>query len=447
MTTAARSTFLGRASAPPASAVEGRIGEVEATHAVCLAIFVCYASDMFAFIARMTAGPVGTALYVTTYLVILSLCFRAMPVVLRGLLVAPFLLALHVVTMLSVLWSVDVDASVGSIPALFPSVLLGYYVGVRYSLRGLARFMVIGCVWIALANLFAVAAVPGGAGDPESVWPNTWRGFHNQKNGLGESSAIVVVACVFGAVVFDGWLKRFAALGLAVGLLLLWQSESRSAQIMAIVVLGVLVSGLAAGHALRPWLRAVFLIGVSLALIVYVMFSSGITDEIFAAIGRKPTMSGRIPIWAISAEFIAQRPWLGYGYSAFWDDTATRLQPFIRAPDVKHYPYYAHNGYVDTLLFLGKIGFIFLMLAITTTFQQIWSTATARTMNIYIVLIVAFMWYFLLTNITESRILGRNMTWLLFVAVATRFGILAALVRAEARRSALPTFGASVRAP
>jgi O-antigen ligase len=360
--------------------------------------------------------------------------------------VAPSLLGLHALTFLSVLWTVDVSATIDATPALFPSAFLGYFIGVRYSLQGLTRFIVIGCVWIALANLFAVAAVPGGAGDPESVWPNTWRGFHNQKNGLGESSAIVIVACLFGVMTFQDWLRRFAGLGLAVGMLLLWQSESRSAQIMATLVVFVLITGIAARHNLRAWLRSVFVIAAGLMLVVYALIASGVSDQIFAAIGRQPTMSGRLPIWTISADFIARRPWLGYGYSAFWVDTATRLQPYVRAEDVKHYPYYAHNGYVDTLLYLGRTGLILLVLSIIALMRHIWTVATARPAAIHIVFVAAFLLYFLITNVTESRILGRNITWLSFIAVATRFGILAALIQAEARRVALPMFARTGRA-
>ena len=36
------------------------------------------------------------------------------------------------------------------------------------------------------------------------------------------------------------------------------------------------------------------------------------------ALGRSATLTGRTRIWQMSLDNIAQRPWLGYGFGAFW---------------------------------------------------------------------------------------------------------------------------------
>ncbi|MEX2175328.1 MAG: O-antigen ligase family protein [Pirellulaceae bacterium] len=64
------------------------------------------------------------------------------------------------------------------------------------------------------------------------------------------------------------------------------------------------------------------------------------------------TLSGRAFIWPNVLYYIGQRPWLGYGYEAFWtpahiDTISHELQWGLRE---------AHNGYLELLLSTGIVG-------------------------------------------------------------------------------------------
>ncbi len=64
------------------------------------------------------------------------------------------------------------------------------------------------------------------------------------------------------------------------------------------------------------------------------------------------TLSGRAFIWPLVTHYIGFRPWLGYGYEAFWnpahiDTISDELQWGLRE---------AHNGYLEVLLSTGIIG-------------------------------------------------------------------------------------------
>jgi O-antigen ligase len=67
---------------------------------------------------------------------------------------------------------------------------------------------------------------------------------------------------------------------------------------------------------------------------------------------QSDTLSGRAFIWPLVSYYISFRPWLGYGYEAFWtpahiDTISDELQWGLRE---------AHNGYLEVLLSTGIVG-------------------------------------------------------------------------------------------
>ena len=70
---------------------------------------------------------------------------------------------------------------------------------------------------------------------------------------------------------------------------------------------------------------------------------------------RDETLTGRIPLWAGVLEMIAQKPWLGYGYGAFWTGNGPSAIVWLiagwKAP-------HAHNNLLDIWLQVGLLGLV-----------------------------------------------------------------------------------------
>lgn len=64
------------------------------------------------------------------------------------------------------------------------------------------------------------------------------------------------------------------------------------------------------------------------------------------------TLSGRAFIWPLVSHFVSMRPWLGYGYEAFWNPSNIDIVSEELGWGVRE----AHNGYLDILLSTGIIG-------------------------------------------------------------------------------------------
>lgn len=399
---------------------------------VALAIYVFYSNDAFVFIGNgLNASTVTTALYSLTYIILILIFLRTIKTNIQHMANAPALIALYIVMILSIIWSIDRPATLGSILPMILSSLLCFYLGATLSLRGLIIFFGVGAGIVALLDVLAVITIPAARGDVLSPWPDSWRGLHNQKNALGETSSFALLACIYLAWLFSGVRRMFFVTLSLLSAVLLYQSDSRSAQIVTLGILLLGLSGVLARDNLRNWLVVTAVAITCLVVIVYAAFVTGLAETIFVALDRKPTMSGRIPIWEVTLDFIDQRPILGYGHNAFWDDGANRLQQFLNNTQIKHLPYYSHNGFLEITLSFGLVGiFIFICILIGLV-RNVYFVVISRPYAIDLMLVSVFTIYFVIANVTEVRIMTRNSLWIVFAAFVIRLAALGAIARAS----------------
>ncbi|WP_049558612.1 O-antigen ligase family protein, partial [Limnoraphis robusta] len=79
-----------------------------------------------------------------------------------------------------------------------------------------------------------------------------------------------------------------------------------------------------------------------------------VVAELLGLIGKDPSLTGRTDLWAWAREMIDKRPWLGYGYTAFWQGLDGGSAYIIRAA---RWPVpYSHNGILDLWLDIGLLG-------------------------------------------------------------------------------------------
>ncbi|QEG38981.1 O-antigen ligase family protein [Roseimaritima ulvae] len=196
---------------------------------------------------------------------------------------------------------------------------------------------------------------------------------------------------------------------------------------------------LAAGVLLWPHLSLKIMVPASLATVwilgasmVYLGATGRRVDvDRLATMGRDeeladPTkLTGRLPIWNQALELFAQRPFLGYGYGAFW--TAPRLEDFQRRNGwaLAH----CHSAYLESLVNLGAAGamtgWLIAALAFVRSIRlsKPAASATAR-------LVAAILTLALISGLTEMAFIGDGFE---FFAVVSGIGLLAFQPLAERR--------------
>ncbi len=183
-----------------------------------------------------------------------------------------------------------------------------------------------------------------------------WRGVFIHKNELG-------LYCAFSLLVFGTlWRKSprqrdrlIWAIGFVLAIVLLVRSRSVSGLVLATLILlgSVLLYFLFSLR--RIWqivLPVVLLVGGSVLVLITENYQT-----LLAFLGRGQSLTGRIPLWEFLIPMALKRPWLGYGFGAFWSGWNGPSALVWQAIPYWQ-PFQAHNGYLDIFLDLGFLGFL-----------------------------------------------------------------------------------------
>lgn len=333
---------------------------------------------------------------------------------------APMLLAFTLLPIVSTAWSVEPQETLQRSIALIGCTLLALHLAAQRSGEEIVALIAAACTLAAAISLALIVAVPSvGLMQGEGVgnaWAGTWAGAHIHKNALGQMAGLGVVVCLIAWMNPKVSMRPLAAAGLVLNAVLVAGSRSLSAQLITVAVaLMVIGAGTIARLAGQLVLPIVILLAGAL---VCAALSLSLDDlfDLLGALGKDATMSSRVPLWTLLAEFIQDRWWLGYGYEAFWTE-GFHAGRFIESR-LYFRPHYAHNGYVELWLGLGAVGVgLFALLA----GRLVWfamKRIAADASDPAALLALGFVTMYLLQNVSEATILARNnMNWVLFATL------------------------------
>jgi len=214
-----------------------------------------------------------------------------------------------------------------------------------------------------------------------------WRGLFSHKNGAGAAMVVLIFVGIFVIRTFN---VALGALVIALAAVFLFFTESKSPIRLLPVVL-------AASYLIvrvrRPSLK--FAVAAVIPLLINVLTVGTVLfapiDALVGDLISDPTFTGRDVIWLFAVDHIAQRPFLGFGFQAFWGTSGlvsswSYLESWgYRASD-------AHNAYLNLGVMTGIVGLVLALLwifvqplvdlvrtepgrsdpALTTLFVQIW---------------------------------------------------------------------------
>jgi O-antigen ligase len=219
---------------------------------------------------------------------------------------------------------------------------------------------------------------------------------------------------VFVLVALDG--KRYrqvAWLGVAgsLGLVVLARAAA------SLVVSGALLSLIPLFRSLRLRFTTtvgVWTVSILLGAILLTLLASN-AEPVFAVLGRDTTLTGRTEIWAAVLASIGERPWLGYGYNAFWQQWSGPSASVLDA--VGWETPHSHNGLLDLWLDLGLAGIITFILGLAVAVRAgiVRARQTDRAADLWPLVFLSFL---VLINFSEAAILKQHsLFWVLYVAI------------------------------
>ncbi len=109
---------------------------------------------------------------------------------------------------------------------------------------------------------------------------------------------------------------------------------------------------------------------LSLALVFQDTFATKMNSVVL--MGRESeegasTLTNRTPLWNECMTYVEKKPWLGYGYDAFWTPYRIYIISQHQGWSVPH----SHNGYIELLLSMGVIGLFLYLGTILIFFKRV----------------------------------------------------------------------------
>ncbi|HTW44198.1 MAG TPA: O-antigen ligase [Acidobacteriaceae bacterium] len=362
----------------------------------------------------MFLGGVGSQIVV--YGAIAYLLLRHAGRLARHLGAMQWTLALALLAIASTLWSQFPAYTVRrSIPFALAG-MFGLYLAMRYPVHRQLAILRVTMLSLAAASVALALEFPRLGLDYSAGHHADWQGVFTQKNACGEM--MVLATAVLLAEWKPAW-QRIASAGFFLGVL--FMSGSRSAWLLEAAVLA-LWGAMAVAKRVDAPTRVMAALGLLFGLPAAVLALIEWRRPLLAWLGRDATLSGRTLIWQQVWIFITQRPWLGWGYEAFW--RGTRGEAFRVDAALNFVVFHAHNGFLEIWLNLGFAGLALFALSYARAFRQLWPVLRAGQVErvLWPVFVLALV---LLYNLDENTLLTYNgIFWVLYVAAVANIEFL-----------------------
>lgn len=315
-------------------------------------------------------------------------------------------------------------------------VLLIYAIAATAIAAGTTDLRRFHTILFAVLALVAVVDLASGLAWPaRAVTPDGFRGLHMEKNGAGMVAMIGVVVMATWAVGASNF--RSAAIGILfmlIQLAFLVFTRSKTSLALALLVLpiaGVFYIVKRGGEQMALLVLAGALAIAALAVGAAMAFDFDISS-LLTSVVSDPTFTGRDLLWAFCYKMASAKPWLGYGYGAFWDvgeanDPLRNEEPGLWLGDVAPGVINeAHNGYLQLWL---ELGMVVTVVAVVSVIGGVYSAAkqatdvprVSRTGASYAAISLLLLLY-LLHNSTEANLFIRGMP---FCSLALLLALLA----------------------
>lgn len=301
--------------------------------------------------------------------------------VLAWLATAPLIWAFPLLALASTLWSIEpvISLRLSIELTLFTAIgrMMASVQPMRHFLSALLCSLLL-C--IAASLVFGTTAPVGFTGEIAFI------GLFGSKNNF----AFVICLMMFSAasVLLDTAQHRgfraLGALGVGASPILLIKTISLGALVSsgfgcaslgAVVVLAMV----------RPHWRGAFLLGVlavmlAIGAVAGIAVSQGINiDTLLVGLGKDPSLTGRTFLWGRAQSFMAERPWFGLGYQAFWVQGHVEAEGLWRFADIdSRAGFHFHNLFYAVGVELGGAGIAVLAIELLATIGIITAAALLR---------------------------------------------------------------------
>ncbi len=324
---------------------------------------------------------------------------------------APFFSIFVLFASLSFFWANVTIASLKNVLVLLEITIFAIYFGKQYSWKELYRFWRwVNIIIVILGIFYAIK---------ENQSPD-WYGVLGHKNQFSFMMSQTAVLWLMYAFYYPQ--HRRMSLGFAViSFIALIKGNSGASKVLTVALLSLWGYF---GFVKRLKVQWAF-VSVILFMIVSICLTIVVTENIkfivVDTLNKDMTLTGRMDFWPIIVHKINQHPIFGYGLSGFWQAWRGADNPGndIIVAKTQFRPSHAHNGFLDLGLELGWLG---VALFACSFFNNVAKAVVylSRTRLPESGLPLLLLTYNLMTNITETGLVGITSMWFWYVVTTVR---------------------------
>ncbi len=359
--------------------------------------------------AQGGGNPLELPVQVAFYTVAFCFIVPHWRTVMRGAWKAKWILLLVLVAALSSVWSQSPLFTLRRSTVMLATTVFGIYFGSRFTVPQQLRLLGWTCALIVFSTFFIAIFLPHYG--VEHVWsPGAWRGAFMQKNALARAMVLSILVFYFARPP-AGWWVRWVGIAGALCLLVLSKSATGA------VVFSVMVATLP----LYRLARTKFTFAIPVFIVVgaaavgsgFLLYT--ILPSLLGLLQRDTSLTGRTEVWHALLLAVAKRPWLGYGFNAFW--TAEGESSMV-VQQVNWFVGGGHNGFLDVTLDLGILGLSIFVAGYVSICRRalLLMRKTTGAVPIWLCTYLAFI---LLYSFTESTVFRQtSIFWILYTSTA-----------------------------
>jgi O-antigen ligase len=301
--------------------------------------------------------------------------------------------------------------------------LFAFYLVLRFEPEEIMAIVQMAGVFVCFWSLILIVFFPQYGVSTEDRYSMVWKGIFIDRT----TAAKCLVFLVSPALVFGS--RRFGYLQIAyicfVGIFIVMAHA-----ITSLVVLSLYALFMAALCFARKFERrtvVLFAVPAILVTVLLVFVAVSFSSDLLHFLGREPTLTGRTELWGVLLPSALKRPFLGYGFYAYWLGLQGESANAIVAA---HWFYgYAHNGILEILLQLGFVGLAMFLVTLFAAGKNAWF-CLGRAHSLGVEWYIGLIFLTVLYNIDEATVvLPNELLSILYVVACT--GLVAAVKRSS----------------
>ncbi len=309
-------------------------------------------------------GKIHTLLSLAFYTVITGLMLYSWRSVLRVCLQNRIAFALPALAIMSIAWSQFPGRS--TLYAVFVALntLFALYLIARFRPDQQMSLVLLTGAFAIVFSILLVVAYPKAGIDMKEAGGRPWEGLYPHKN-VAAMLTLLLLFPVFSVRIPTMGMRLFRIAYVTFSLLLIAMTTSRTGWLLTACLLpiAVLLPKIRRIHTRDLLLILLGTLALS-AIVVPLVFSY--SAEILKLLGKDPTLTGRTIIWKAVISSAMKRPFLGFGYFAFWNGfNGEAINTALAAGDPSLGN--AENGVLQLWLELGLVGVVILVLYLFRT--------------------------------------------------------------------------------